>query len=189
MLEISTRQLPMIKPSILAKAINKLEDVRFLNSEMTEVQAQAIFATMGDDTKLKRYQIIRQNLSMIQPAVFGKGLSKLEEASLRNCNVTREQVIALFLAISKGGQLKKLDLSFNNLSSVEPFFLARGVNMLQEVDLTRSSLTSDQIHTIFRVFLEEETRIEKLSMELSDLFKANPELVRQVTEKFATEKF
>ena len=189
MLEISTEQLPSINPSCLAKAINQLEDVSLLNSEITSEQALAIFAEMSEKTQLKSLLNLRHNLSMIHPRVFGKGLSKLEEVSIRNCQLTKEQVIALFLAISTGGQLLNLDISFNNLSSVEPYFLARGVNMLEQVTLTRTSLTADQINAIFRVFLEEETKLEILSVESIDIQKADPALVIQAKKKFAEGNF
>ena len=184
MLEISTRQLPTIEPLILARAINKLEDVSLLNSQITTEQAQAIFKQMAEETQLKSLKNLRHNLSMIPANIFGNGLRKLEEVSLRHCNLNKEQVLALFLGVSTGSQLKILDLSFNNLSSVEPYYLARGVNMFEDVTLTRTFLTCEQINTILRVFLEEDTKMEMLSLELTDIGKADPELVLQARKKF-----
>ena len=56
--------------------------------------------------------------------------------------------------------------------------------MLEDVTLTRTFLTSEQINTILRVFLEEDTKMEMLSLELTDIGKADPELVLQARKKF-----
>ena len=188
-LQISTKQLPRIKASTLAKALNNLEDVSLNDSKITSEQVQAIFKVMSEDTKLKSLDSLRHNLSMIPPSNFGKGLSRVETVSLRHCHLTKDQVIALFLAISSGSQLKVLDLSFNKLSSMEPYFLARGVNMVEQVNLTRTFLTSEQINCIFTVFLEEDTNLECLSIESIDVQKGDPELVAKARLKFKEGNF
>ena len=63
------------------------------------------------------------------------------------CPMAVEQLQMLFLTLSLGGcSLLSLDVSYSNLSSLEPGLLAEAVNKLQTVVLTSTHLTGEQVH-------------------------------------------
>ena len=51
---------------------------------------------------------------------------------------------AIFAALHTSSQLKILDIGYNNLSSVDPDVLARGVNKLETVHIDSTKLTEEQ---------------------------------------------
>ena len=57
----------------------------------------------------------------------------------------RQQLNSLFLGLIEGSSLIKVDLSYNDLSSVDPETLAQAVNKLESVTLNRTCVTCDQV--------------------------------------------
>ena len=78
---------------------------------------------------------------------------------------TVEQVEAILTAISEENcEMKKLEIYFINLSSVDASLLARAVNMLEEVQMYSTELTGQQTEAIFTAIIEGNCKMKKLDM-------------------------
>ena len=77
------------------------------------------------------------DLSSVRPELLTKALSKIEDVRLEDASLTPEQLNALFCSISSDetNKIKRLDLSKNNLSSIEPQLLAQAVSKLKKANL------------------------------------------------------
>ena len=73
-----------------------------------------------------------------------QAVTQLEEVELGDTHLTPQQVEAIFAALHTSSQLKILRIGGNNLSSVDPDVLARGVNKLETVDMRETKLTKEQ---------------------------------------------
>jgi len=144
--------LSSVEPKQLAKAVIKLEelDLGYI-TELNSQQTQAIFTAIGDDSNLlKKLSLGRSNLSSVEPKQLAKAVIKLEELDLGHITeLNCQQTQAIFTAIGDDSNLKKLSLGRRNLSSVEPKQVAKAVIKLEELDLTRSELNSQQKQAIF----------------------------------------
>ena len=78
---------------------------------------------------------------------------------------TVEHMEAILTAISEENcKMKKLEIYFLNLSSVDASPLARAVNMLEEVQMYSTELTGQQTEAIFTAIIEGNCNIKKLDM-------------------------
>ena len=60
-------------------------------------------------------------------------------------SLTPLQFDSLFLSIIQGSSLVTVDLSYNDLSSVDPEMLAEAINKLESVTMNRTCVTCDQV--------------------------------------------
>ena len=74
-------------------------------------------------------------------SILAQAVTQLEEVMLGTTCLTPQQVEAIFAALHTSSQLKILRIGGNNLSSVDPDVLARGVNKLEEMAMDDSRLT------------------------------------------------
>ena len=96
------------------------------------------------------------------PSSFHLEFSRI---GLMDTEITDEQKVALLTAIGEVGdiKLKELDLSLNDLSSVEPHILASAVDRLYMVSLEDTNLNIDQFISIF-LYQDEESKLKTLSL-------------------------
>ena len=86
---------------------------------------------------------------------------------------------AMFAALEKSARIKKtynwkLNLTFVNVSSIDPLVLAKAVAQSKEVDLRHCDLTPLQGKTIFAA-IHTASRLQKLSIGYNDLSCVSPE--------------
>ena len=104
-----------------------------------------ISALHEKDNQLKKLHISYCNLATIEPAHLARVLTMLQDVAVMYSSLTPMQLNGLFLRMIEGSSLIKVDLSYNDLSSVDPETLAQAVNKLESVTLNRTCVTCDQV--------------------------------------------
>ena len=85
----------------------------------------------------------------------------LEDLNLCRTDLTNDQVQALFQAMSQNSCLKKLNLGYINLSSVESRLLATTLIKLKVADLKYTHLSTYQMTSILG-HIQKDTKLKKL---------------------------
>ena len=157
-------------PSLLARAVNMLEEVWISGTELTVKQLEAILIDIC------------------------KGQSSLKELDIAGNNLTVEQVEAICAAICEGDcKAKVLDIGLENLSRVNPDLLARAVVKLEYMELDYTMFTKQQKDAIFATIIKGDSWLKKLNLSSKNLITLSPSLidsavsvnmVRKVTAKW-----
>ena len=100
------------------------------------------------------------NVSSIDPQILAKAVAQSKEVDLRHSDVTALQGETIFATVHTASRPRKLNIGYNNLSSVDPEELGRVVNLLEIVDLRFTRLTADHVTSI----LEQSLLKTKLKM-------------------------
>merc|ERR1719319_1166352 len=122
---------------------------------------EALFQAVMNHSRLKKLDLGLNNLPNVNPELFARALTKLEDVNLFATHINIAKAQALFKAMVQNSQLKKLDLQFNNLSTVDPVVLATAVMKLETVDLRYTKLNTKQVTSILKHVLED-TNIKNL---------------------------
>jgi len=166
--------LSSVDHETLARVVNKLKNAELCSTRLTAQQSQAIFRLATGDSKLKKLAMSSNNLSSLDEETMARVVDKLEEVDLGGTKLTTQHFEAIFRFVNgdsngdSNSKLRKLDISFSNLSSLDPESLAKAIAKLEEVDLASSNLTSQQCEAIFR-FAATDSKLKKLHMALSNL--------------------
>ena len=157
-------------PELLASTVNKLEEVEMAFNSFSTKQLEAILSTIGQQkSNLKKLNISCNNLSSVDPLLLVRAVSRLEEINLDGTELTLMQARGIMLTIGfdKFSTLQKLVLSDNDLSKVKPDLFAKAVNRLEEVDMTNSQLTLEQMEAILKQSLVSTSPLEETLLDLS----------------------
>jgi len=111
-------------------------------------QGVAVDTVSEEYSKLTSLTITDINLSQISSILLSQAVTKLNTLSLGNTSLTLCQLETILTTVSEGSNLVNLDLSMNNLSSVNPRLLGRCATILNTLNLTNTSLTAEQIEAI-----------------------------------------
>ena len=136
---------------LLAQAVNKLETLKLWDPQLTTKQLHEIFTVMSNDTRLKSFEIRGVHLHTVNADLLASAVNNIETVSLLETQLTTNQVNAIFTAAcgdSKKSNLMNLSIRSSCLAAVDPYLLARAVNMLKTVDLWNTHLTSLQMSSI-----------------------------------------
>ena len=116
------------------------------------------------DCFVKKMYISLNKLSSVDPRLLAIAVTRVEEVVVLMTELTARQVEAIMATLDAGGGLvKRLNISFNNLSTVDPALMARVVNRLEEVKMNKTELTVLQMETILTQSLLK-TSLRKLEM-------------------------
>ena len=75
-------------------------------------------------------------------------ITKLETLDLKSNDLTQQEAELILNTISEGSKLTKLNISWNNLSGVDPGLLAKAAAKLETLDVNNTFLTHEQAVTI-----------------------------------------
>ena len=126
--------------------------------------------------RLKKLDLKCLNLPSLEPELFARVVTRLEDVKLEGTKITDVQIQTLFTAMAQDTGLKKLDFSLLNLSSLEPQLFARVVTRLEGVNLYGTDFTDVQIQAPFTA-MAQNTRIKKLDLGFHNLSPLEPELL------------
>jgi len=160
-MDLRGNNLSSLEPGLFTRALTRLEDVNLSYCNFTVDQKEALFTALCNNSQLKKLGVGYSNLSSVEPRLFAKAITSLEDVDLGNTDITNVQAQELFIEICQNCSLKKLDLYRNNLSHVDPAVLATAVNRLEDVDLTRTMLSNEQIFSILGQ-VQEDTKLTTL---------------------------
>merc|ERR1719319_437600 len=176
-MRVQSTDLSAVDPELLAQAVTQLEEV--VHTRLTPQQVTAICTAMTGNSPLKALGLTDNNLSSVHPELLAQAVTQLEEVDLVNTDLTPQQVKAIFAALDTSCKMKILKIQNNNLSSVDPDVLARGVNKPETVDMCGTDLTEQQMTKILTRSLLI-TNLKKLDIE--DNGEVDDELCRQATQ-------
>ena len=144
-LDIAGADLTSVTNATLVEIISKLETAKLCSSLLTKDQVLELFRAIERGLHLKRLVLWDVDLSSLDPHLFGRSVTQLEEVDLRSTELTPEQGEAIFASLEKEFKLRKLWVGSNNLSCVDAELMARGVNRLELVDITGTWMKSNQV--------------------------------------------
>ena len=122
--------LPHIPVEVLIQAVTKLEN--FSTSTLRPSQVTAVLTRLSvGNHKLRRLSLPWINLTSVPTDVLVAVISGLVEVGLRETQLTTRQLTGIFTMLStmKEHQLRKLDLTDNDLSSVPADILVAGISL------------------------------------------------------------
>ena len=146
---ISRNNLSSVEAKCLGKAAFQLLELNLFDTCLTEQQLDSLLTAICKGSTLRKLNIGRNNLSGVEPELFGKAVAILEEVNMRHCSITASQADQLMMAIStKGSQTRKLNIAENFLTSINPTLLAVALNTLEEAVLYFTFLSEDQARIV-----------------------------------------
>ena len=143
-LDLTGIKVTMLDPSLLAGGVNRLEKARLVRTGLSYDQATALCSGITDCMTLRSLDLSFNNLSSVRSCLLARAMVCLEEVSLWGAWLTPLQAIALCGALGEHTPLRRLDLSNNDLSEVNPEVLVRTVTYLERVSLMWACLTTGQ---------------------------------------------
>jgi len=161
-----TSDLSTVDADTLAKVINKLEEVRFYQANLTSQQCQAIFGfAAASDSKLKKLFIEGSDFSAVDANTLARVTNKLEEVRFYQANLTSLQCQAIFgFAAANDSKLKSLDMGDSDLTTVDADTLARVIIKLEDMGSYQASLTAVQSQALFRSAAANDFKLKRLDI-------------------------
>ena len=183
-LDISYNDLSEVPARVLVGAVRGLEVLRIQANQLGEEQVEAVFTALGEEQegKLKSLQVSYNSLGSLNPELLARVVGRVEEVGLMTCLLTPHQLHHLFTALSNSNNLRRLDISHNNLSTLEATLLAEVVNKLEVAVVNRAGLDQEQVTAIISRSLEA-TRLTMLCVEWRRIH-VEEELVLQASELY-----
>ena len=153
LMKVEDAVLSTVDPNLLARAVTRLEELEMEFSQLTLKQREAILTSIsGGDCQLKKLNISSMyscDLTDIRPCLLARAVQRLEKVDMRNTKLVVQQWEEILTAISmKESRLKRLNIGFADLSTVDTGLLARAVNRLEKVDMYVTKLTVEQVEAI-----------------------------------------
>lgn len=148
-LRMSGVDLSSIDPFFLVyEGLRGLDEVT-LSHSLTSNQAIKLFDTLGYGPSLRKLNVNGTDLSTVVPSSLVRGIYQVDAIHLPDTNLTPQQSEAIFIALASNKAHRPKYLTLNNdLSSLNPELLSRGVNKLKEACLYSSGITEQQIEEI-----------------------------------------
>ena len=112
-LSIAWNDLSLVEPTLLAKAVSKVEDeVDLRNSCLTTEQTEAIFGAIANGCQPRKVCMRHNDMSEADAEVLARGTHKVEEVDLRHTSLTLHQVITILGHSLLDTKLRKIDFGF-----------------------------------------------------------------------------
>jgi Leucine-rich repeat (LRR) protein len=173
-LNLIENDLAPVEPALM-NAFTKLETLELRYTNITHDQLKVFFEAIGEQTHLKCLDLGGNDLNLIEPALITR-VNDLHTVNFCETGLNKDQLESLFKAMTRGTQLKSLNLEGNDLFTVEAGLLTV-INFLQFVNLCYTDLTGLHLDVLFRV-MGEGTKLKRL--DLSDLSSVDPTLLEAV---------
>lgn len=168
--------ISLLAPELLGAAFNKLEVLHLRWVIFDQGFWETFFQMMCADTNLRELLFEYQGLHNVPPKVFSAALNKLQIVDLSQIDVDHSQCRALIEAIARDTKIEHLDISSNNLATIDPDILAEAVNKLRKVDISNTNLTSCQIERILKG-INFDSKLKDLDIDQNRLIKISPDLL------------
>ena len=174
--------LSSVGVDVLTSAVVRLEEVKFCGTELTMNQLNGIFHKLvgPDKSKLKLLLVDDYDLSSVPPGIISVVVLGLEDVSLFNCNLSKDQLESTLRKIveTEDLRLRHLDLSWNELQSVGPSLLSAAIVKLVKVNLSWSGLTRHQLEEMFRQIVKTpDLTLAQLDISSNDLSSTDPDIL------------
>ena len=178
-LHIQYNDLSTVRPGLLAKAVNLLEEVWMGGTQLTVKQLEAILIVIGKgQSSLKELDIGENNLTTLDPRFLAGAMKRLKNLIIEETQLTVEQAEAICMAICEADcEVMNLEIGWDNWSIVNPVLLARTLVKLEDVYLDYTHFTKQQKDAIFAAIIKEDSWLKKLILSSKDLSTLSPSLI------------
>ena len=169
-LELFLDNFTFIPPELFGDALVRLESVNLMYTDDSEEmigqnQVSSLFRNIvnAEQLRLRELEVDAMNLCPISPSEISEVVIKLETFNACLCDLTPEQVLAIFAKLSTSGchKLRNLKLDGTDLSLVPTETLVDGISGLEEVELYDTKLTKEQITGIYSIGVDRECKTRK----------------------------
>ena len=148
-LNIVENNMSGVDPGLLAKAVANLETLDIGSTELTQQQATAILSGVSKGTKLTKLNISWNNLSGVDSELLAKAVANLETLDIGSTELTEPILSTTILSgVSKGSEVTKLNMSWNNLYEGDRGLLVKALNNLESLDVIVTELITQQAAAI-----------------------------------------
>ena len=175
-LYIAHVDLSSLTLTLLANSVIKMSTLSCRNCNLQNDQVEALFLAVSQ-TNLERLDLFWNDLSTVTPRLLSTSLTRIVSLNIGNTNLTPAQVDAVFLAIAKSPQLRELDISLNDLSSVSPRLVSSSLAFLVTVNLCGTMLSPDQVEAVFISLASKDSKLEHLNLSNNDLSTIRPYII------------
>ena len=134
---LELNDLSSVDPTLLAKAVGKLEDINLGSTCLTYRQLVEICSNLQDGTKVKKISLWRNNISNVDKKLLAGALLQVSEVDLTATRLTEQQAMALFASLQTPKKLMKLKIAWNpSLWRIRNTgVMAKGLNKLDCVEM------------------------------------------------------
>ena len=147
-LNIVENNMSGVDPGLLAKAVANLETLDIGRTELTQQQATAILSGISKGTKLTKLNISLNNLSGVDSELLAKAVANLETLDIGSTERTECKATTILSGVSKGSEVTKLNMSWNNLYEGDRGLLVKALNNLESLDVIVTELITQQAAAI-----------------------------------------
>ena len=96
-----------------------------------------------------------KNISDVDTELLARAVTKLDILEISNTKLTRQQIVTIITAVSDGSKMTKLDISFNDMSGIDPQILTKAVSKIEHLNVTDANITQQQTAAILTAISEE----------------------------------
>jgi len=171
-------------PEVLGSS--RLQAVRrMVVSEVREVSEELLQAVVRHPG-LKVMEVgFDSSLSSVDPELLAQAVTQLEEVVLANNHLTTQQVTAICTTMAGNSQLKTLNLSHTDLSSVDANILANAFTQLEKLSLWKNDVSHQQAQAVFAA-LDSSSHMKILWIIEDNLSSVDPDVLARVVNKLVT---
>lgn len=156
----------------------RMRFVRELRVEVGVKVSEEVLQAVARHQGLKKLVMNKINVSTVDKGLLVIVVSNLEEVEISETQLTVQQLEAIITAIGAGDCLvKRLDISRNNLSTVCHSLLASALKMIEEVNLSGTDLTVQQMEAIMTAIVDGDCLVKSLTVSSNKLSTVNPGLM------------
>ena len=130
--------LDTMDPSLIAKAVTKMEKLKLVCPQLTFRQVEAILTTISTGKSQIKHLLISciNSISELDPYLLARAVKELDNFDMRNNEVNMQQIEAILTAISAGNsKVKTLHIKFHDVFTLDPGLLARALCRLKNFKL------------------------------------------------------
>jgi len=146
--------LPIAKNDVEMMGIKRVEHVEDLvldyDEDWSEEELTKLFESITRLPKLSSLAVDGISLTSLSPSVFVQAVVNIASVDLSFCELTVEQLNMLFDEIDENVQLKYLEMKGVDMSCVNMYSLAAGVNQLDFANLFQTQLSMEQVTALLR---------------------------------------
>lgn len=173
-----------ISKNWVERIVSKVETINMVGTNFERHDVTNIFIAIKKGTKLKRLDIANNELNSIPPSLIMSATANLEDLNLCQTSLNQQQAEAIFTKISSGeSQLRKLNVGRNQLSGVSAATLAKAVGRLEELVISFTSLTRQQVEAIMSTIAADDSRLRRLTIQANFLTSVPPALLARAANR------
>merc|ERR1712129_65043 len=163
----NTSEDPKLMESIIGSLeSNTLESLGLHAYSLNTEEATQLLTALQNISSLKSLNLSYINLSEVDPGLLARAVMRVEEVYMDYSQIQAAQAEAIFATIQDGGKLKKLMMRGTyggKLSTVNQEVMAKGINLMEEVEIQKSATSGEQVTRVLTKALKG-TQLKSLGM-------------------------